>query len=148
MTPPPGVQLEKPVCEPGQAANGRSRTQSINLPLDAATGEWATLVAPFPLTKEKWDQMLVVLEAMKPALIAQPKPKAGPDRMVEDGPTLVYHCQAQELLQKVDDGGVPTAMTENLRRIATENGIAVTPDMSPNSIIDELQEKSLDCWGA
>ncbi len=93
--------------------------------------------------------MLVVLEAMKPALIAQPKPKAGPDRMVEEmaQPSSIT-AEAQELLQKVDDGGVPTAMTENLRRIATENGIAVTPDMSPNSIIDELQESRLIARGA
>ena len=41
--------------------------QAIQLPI--ATGEWATLQASFPLTAEKWKQMLAVLNAMKPALV-------------------------------------------------------------------------------
>ncbi len=39
----------------------------IQVPLSAT--EWAALQAPFPLTPAKWEQMLTVLNAMKPALV-------------------------------------------------------------------------------
>lgn len=42
--------------------------KSIQLPLSVS--EWATLYAPFPLTESAWGQMLAVLNAMKPALVA------------------------------------------------------------------------------
>lgn len=44
---------------------------AIQLPI--AAGEWATLQAPFPLTQDKWEQMLAVLNAMKPALVGKEK---------------------------------------------------------------------------
>ena len=37
--------------------------------LPIAPSEFAALQAPFPLTEAKWDQMLAVLNAMKPALV-------------------------------------------------------------------------------
>ena len=40
--------------------------RDIQLPL--ASNSWATLSARFPLTQKKWEQMLAVLKAMKPAL--------------------------------------------------------------------------------
>ena len=39
----------------------------IQLPL--ASGKWATLQAQFPITEKDWDQMLRVLEAMRPGLL-------------------------------------------------------------------------------
>jgi murein DD-endopeptidase MepM/ murein hydrolase activator NlpD len=48
--------------------------------------------------------------------------------------------EAQDLLKKVADGGVPTRMTSNLRRIADEHGIPVTSDTTPNDVIKALQK--------
>ena len=41
--------------------------RDIQLPL--SSDSWATLSAHFPLTQDSWDQMIAVLQAMKPALI-------------------------------------------------------------------------------
>lgn len=49
--------------------------------------------------------------------------------------------EAEELLKSVADGGVPAMMTNNLKRIARENGIQVTPQDTPNSVIEKLQAK-------
>lgn len=40
---------------------------SIQLPI--AQGQWATLSAPFPLTKDAWKRMVLILNVMKPSLI-------------------------------------------------------------------------------
>ena len=47
--------------------------------------------------------------------------------------------EAEELLKSVEAGGTPAMMTNNLKRIAKENGIEVTPKDTPNSVIDKLQ---------
>ena len=46
---------------------------------------------------------------------------------------------AEALLKSVEAGGVPAMMTNNLKRIAKDNGIEVTPKDTPNSVIDKLQ---------
>lgn len=51
---------------------GDSWQRSVALPLSVT--EWATLQAPFPLTEAAWNQMIAVLTAMKPALVALPEP--------------------------------------------------------------------------
>ena len=51
------------------AATGQLQTRVIQLPI--APGEWAALQAPFPLTEEKWKQMLDLLTAMKPGLVTE-----------------------------------------------------------------------------
>lgn len=48
-------------------------------------------------------------------------------------------AEAVELLKRADDGGVPMFASSNLRRIASENGVAVSDDMTPNAILDELR---------
>ena len=48
--------------------------------------------------------------------------------------------EAQDLLKKVRDEGVPTNMTSNLKRIADEHGIPVTSDTEPNDVIKALQK--------
>jgi len=48
---------------------------------------------------------------------------------------------AQDLIRSVEAGGVPAMMTNNLRRIAKENGIELTPQTTPNDIIAALQTK-------
>lgn len=42
--------------------------RAVQLPLSAT--EWVTLQAAFPLSESAWGQMLRVLEAMKPGLVA------------------------------------------------------------------------------
>ena len=48
------------------------RQKSVQLPLSVS--EWATLQAAFPLSEAAWKQMMAVLTAMKPALVAPPDP--------------------------------------------------------------------------
>ena len=51
--------------------------------------------------------------------------------------------EAQDLLRTVAEGGVPAMMTNNLRRIAMENGIKdITPAWTPNQVIEALQAKT------
>ena len=52
--------------------------------------------------------------------------------------------EAESLLQSVADGGVPAMMTNNLKRIAEANGIVVTPQDTPNSVIEKLQAKTAE----
>jgi len=50
--------------------------------------------------------------------------------------------EARAVLEKADQGGVPMYTTASLARIAEENGISVSPDMTPNEIIDELRQQN------
>jgi hypothetical protein len=62
----PGVTtlLPEAPAKPGQ----RPQQRAVQLPLSAT--EWVTLQAAFPLSAFAWQQMLRVLEAMKPGLVA------------------------------------------------------------------------------
>lgn len=48
--------------------------------------------------------------------------------------------EAARLLESVDAGGVPAFMTQALLRIATDNGIAITRETTPNAVIAALRE--------
>lgn len=47
--------------------------------------------------------------------------------------------EARALLAQADAGGVPAFISQNLRRIAEENGVEVTDDMTPNAIVEALR---------
>lgn len=49
--------------------------------------------------------------------------------------------EAEDLISTVDEGGVPGFMTNNLRRIAKENNVEVTPKDTPNTVIETLRSK-------
>jgi hypothetical protein len=49
--------------------------------------------------------------------------------------------EAEDLISTVDEGGVPGFMTKNLRRIAKENNVEVTPKDTPNTVIENLRSK-------
>lgn len=49
-----------------------SKQRLVTLPF-SLTG-WAWLQADFPLSEEEWDQMMAVLIAMKPGLVAPTEP--------------------------------------------------------------------------
>jgi hypothetical protein len=48
--------------------------------------------------------------------------------------------EARELLAKIDEGGIPLMITENLERIAKENGIEVGNNMTAEDIIRRLRK--------
>jgi N-glycosidase YbiA len=50
--------------------------------------------------------------------------------------------EARAVLRRADEGGVPMFVSQNLRRIATENGVAVTEDMTPNAIVEALRNRA------
>jgi len=47
--------------------------------------------------------------------------------------------EAMDLLAKVDAGGVPGFMSNNLRKIAAENGVAITSGMTPKDVVGALR---------
>jgi hypothetical protein len=47
--------------------------------------------------------------------------------------------EAIALLNAADAGGVPVFASQNLRRIASENGVEVSAEMTPNEILDQLR---------
>lgn len=49
---------------------------------------------------------------------------------------------AADLLTKVDQGGVPGFITNNLKNIAEKNGITIEGSDTPNSVIEKLRQKS------
>jgi hypothetical protein len=61
-----GAREQKPPL--GMPPAGAS---ALQIPL--APGEFATITAAFPLTEDKWDQLLNVLEVFKKGLIARPE---------------------------------------------------------------------------
>ena len=50
-------------------------------------------------------------------------------------------AEAEDVLATADRGGVPMFTSANLARIALENGVDVSPEMTPNDIIDALRRR-------
>ena len=48
-------------------------------------------------------------------------------------------AEAREILARVDEGGIPLIVTQNLERIAKEHGIEISRKMTPNDIIRRLR---------
>jgi hypothetical protein len=67
---------------------------------------------------------------------APPRPPEGPP---PTGGTRPPH-PLDDLLNAVDQGGVPAFMTNNLRRTAAQYGINITADMTPNNVVDALRQ--------
>ena len=88
--------------------------------------------------------MIQLLELMKPGLIETTPEPPGPEISPASPRPPTLTAEAQELLLKVEAGGVPAYVTDSLRRIAQENGVIVESDTTPNSIIDDLQQRVLD----
>lgn len=65
--PSTGVAAATPVGD--RSAPGARLRRAIYLPISSV--EWASLEASFPLSEEGWQQMMAVLEAMKPALVTR-----------------------------------------------------------------------------
>ena len=49
--------------------------------------------------------------------------------------------EAQTLLDSVDRGGIPTIFTNNLKKIAADNGIEITGSMTPMDLLEALRVK-------
>lgn len=50
--------------------------------------------------------------------------------------------EAQDLLASIGEGSKPTFITQNLEKIAKENGVSVTKKMTADDVINALKEKS------
>jgi hypothetical protein len=61
------------------------------------------------------------------------QPPAGPQKY----PSLTL--EASLLLESVDAGGVPAFITQNLLRIARDNGLEVGGDATPNDVVAALR---------
>jgi hypothetical protein len=116
-------------------------------------GSLAAIDLPPSMTAAAWDQMLKILDALKDGYISEPTTPVAPSGNIdpemrvddeEQASSSGLTAEAQELLAKVENGGVPAYTTGNLEQIAEENGIQVAPDMTPNEIIEALLQKSLD----
>ena len=54
-------------------------------------------------------------------------------------PVSVLTPEAEDLLATVDIHGIPHTVTDYVKQVAEENGIEVTPSMTPNDVITQLQ---------
>ena len=75
---------DKTDAPPSGASDLMTQSQVLNptktiVTLPIAHDEWAALQAAFPMTEQKWSQMIAVLEAMKPALVDTSPPRKGPE---------------------------------------------------------------------
>lgn len=72
----------------------------------------------------------------------QPEPKQEPLIKASDLFTIAKRTlspEARELLAKIDEGGIPLLVTENLERIAKAHGIEVSGGITPNDIVRRLR---------
>lgn len=80
----------------------------------------------------------VVSEVNEPSLESS-KDTTSQNQVSEETPLTQ---EAKDLLEKMNDSNsAPAFMTSNLKKIAQENGIQVTGDMSPNQVIEVLRQK-------
>ena len=72
--------------------------------------------------------------------VAPPSPQspAAPDHDTSLSPLT---AEARALVEKATQDGVPMYTTTHLARIAEENGVSVSPEMTPNQVIDELRRR-------
>ena len=58
-----------------------------------------------------------------------------------DGVHPPLTAEALQLIAAADQGGTPMFTSSNLARIAKENGVDVSSEMTPNDIIAELRRR-------
>lgn len=58
-----------------------------------------------------------------------------------DGEHPPLTAEALQVIADADQGGVPMFTSANLARIAKENGVEVSSDMTPNDVIAELRRR-------
>ena len=58
-----------------------------------------------------------------------------------DGVQPPLTAEALQVIAAADQGGTPMFTSANLARIAKENGVEVTSEMTPNDIIAELRRR-------
>jgi hypothetical protein len=58
-----------------------------------------------------------------------------------DGVQQPLTAEALQVIAAADQGGMPMFTSANLARIAKENGVEVSSDMTPNDIIAELRRR-------
>ena len=58
-----------------------------------------------------------------------------------DGVHPPLTAEALQVIAAADQGGTPMFTSANLARIAQENGVDVSSDMTPNDIIAELRRR-------
>lgn len=113
-------------------------------PLPLAPGIVATIEAEFPLTESNWERMVELLEAFRPGLtrpdeVAIPRTTVAASDVGNEAEGLT--AEAEQLILKVEQGGVPAFMTPELERIARENGVDVASSTTPNEVIEALMDR-------
>jgi hypothetical protein len=58
-----------------------------------------------------------------------------------DGARPPLTAEALRVIADADQGGMPMFISANLARIAAENGVEVSSEMTPNDIIAELRRR-------
>jgi hypothetical protein len=58
-----------------------------------------------------------------------------------DGAHRPLTAEALQVIAAADRGGTPMFTSANLARIARENGVELSAEMTPNEIIDELRRR-------
>ena len=82
----------------------------------------------------------VVAEMAKTDVPKADQPAVKPDLTTQ--PEAPLTAEAQDLLSKVDAGGVPAMITRNLQRIAEENGVKIEDSDTPADVIAKLRNRA------
>jgi hypothetical protein len=73
----------------------------------------------------------------------QSEPTQGPRIRASDLFTFTKRtlsAEARELLAKIDEGGIPLLVTDNLERIAKAHGIEISRETTPDEIVRRLRK--------
>ena len=70
-----------------------------------------------------------------------PQSPQSPPTPDQDTSLSLLTPEARALVEKAAQGGVPLYTTTHLARIAEENGVSVSPEMTPNQVIDALRRR-------
>lgn len=128
----PGVRYDGVTSFPNDPVKFYSFTDSESIPGKAVS---ITLEGEKPPTP---DQIKTAMEAK----LRQFREAEAPAPTEEASP-VGLNKEASDLLASIDSGGAaPAFISNNLRKIASENGVTITDQMRPEDVIGELRKRA------
>jgi hypothetical protein len=127
----------KEVQDEGGTTDTGTGKPSISVPSEEGLGKGPTDTGTAELTEADLDRInrLAADAGVREEDVYDQLKKDVEQRVAE----VVLTPDAEALLKSVEAGGTPAMMTNNLKRIAKENGVKVTSKDTPNSVIDKLK---------
>jgi len=127
--------------KPRRVREGVTAKRKVDPPKPA---EKTDKIRPTPASTEPVDEKIDLAGPDPQTLqeIEQVEPTQEPRIKASDLFTFTKRAlsaEARSLLAKIDEGGIPLVVTENLQRIAKAHGIEVSREMTPDEIVRRLR---------